>query len=89
MYRVIFLLFPPKFVIWLGFSLSARDYKGILYLENFGGTSKKNHPVLGVEAVLAEFSSGVLMEASSSRGGLLSALLGMAVGLAGVVGARI
>ena len=26
-------------------SLSARVYKGILYLEKFRGTSKKNHPV--------------------------------------------
>ena len=27
---------------WLGISLSVSSYKGVLYIENFGGTIKKN-----------------------------------------------
>ena len=54
-YRILqgdfFWLVPPKFgsprshVNWPRFSLSARDYEGILYLENLGGTSQKSHTV--------------------------------------------
>ena len=51
-YRVIFLTGPPKIwlsprshVNWPRISLSTRGYKGILYLENLGGTSQKYHPV--------------------------------------------